>query len=110
MPSADLQLSLDPHTRQAIVLVALYLLTALGGVLAFAHEARFGGLGLAIGVGAAALLLLTTFHSVPVLRPISVAGLTFTAMAGISGIRGRSGRHRLVTLPVTRPPRALTVP
>jgi hypothetical protein len=47
---------------------------------------------------------------VPVLRPISVAGLTFTAMAGISGIRGRSGRHRLVTLPVTRPPRALTVP
>jgi hypothetical protein len=69
-PSTDTHLTLDPATRQAIALLALYLLLTLGGVLAFAHQARFARLGLGISLAAGGLLLLTTVARVPMLLPI----------------------------------------
>ena len=44
-PSDTQQLVFDPIVRQTILVSALYLSTALGGVLAFVYGARFGRLG-----------------------------------------------------------------
>ena len=93
MPPSDThQLVLDPVTRQTILVSALYLSTALGGVLAFVYQARFARLGLAVAVISGALLLITTALRAPMLVPIALLGLFFTAMAGRSIARERANR------------------
>ena len=93
MPPSDTQpLVLDPVVRQAILLLALYLSTALGGVLAFVYEARFGRLGLAVAVTSGVLMLTTTALRAPILVPIAVLGLACTAQAGRSIARERANR------------------
>ena len=91
-PSDTQQLVLDPVVRQAILLLALYLSTALGGVLAFVYEARFGRLGLAVAVTSGVLMLTTTALRAPFLVPIALLGLACTAQAGRSIARERANR------------------
>ena len=55
-PSDTQQLVFDPIVRQTILVSALYLSTALGGVLAFVYGARFGRLGLAVAVTSGVLI------------------------------------------------------
>jgi len=92
LPSDTQPLVLDPVVRQAILLLALYLSTALGGVLAFVYEARFGRLGLAVAVTSGVLMLTTTALRAPILVPIAVLGLACTAQAGRSIARERANR------------------
>jgi hypothetical protein len=89
---SDQQLAFDPVVRQTILVAALYLSTALGGVLAFVYEARFGRLGLAVAVISAVLVLVTTALRAPILVPVAVLGLCCTALAGRSIARERANR------------------
>ena len=90
MPPSDTQLVFDPIVRQTILVSALYLSTALGGVLAYVYEARFGRLGLAVAIMSAALLLSTTALRAPLLVPVAVIGLGCTVLAGRSIARERA--------------------
>ena len=92
LPSDTQPLVLDPVVRQAILLLALYLSAALGGVLAFVYEARFGRLGLAVAVTSGVLMLTTTALRAPILVPIALLGLACTAQAGRSIARERANR------------------
>lgn len=92
MPPSDTQLVFDPVIRQTILVCALYLSAALGGVLAFVYGARFGRLGLALAIVSAALLLTTTATHAPLLVPVAVVGLGCTALAGRSIARERANR------------------
>lgn len=92
MPPSDTQLILDPVVRQTILVSALYLSTALGGVLAYVYEARFGRLGLAVAIISAAMLLTTTALRAPLLVPVAVLGLGCTVLAGRSIARERANR------------------
>ena len=92
MPPSDTQLILDPVVRQTILVSALYLSAALGGVLAYVYEARFRRLGLAVAIISAAMLLTTTALRAPLLVPIAVLGLGCTVLAGRSIARERANR------------------
>jgi len=92
VPPSDTQLVLDPVVRQTILVSALYLSTALGGVLAYVYEARFGRIGLAVAVISGAILLGTTALRAPLLLPVAVVGLCCTALAGRSIARERANR------------------
>ena len=92
VPPSDTQLAFDPIVRQTILVSALYLSTALGGVLAYVYEARFGRLGLAVAVISGAILLATTALRAPVLVPVALLGLCCTALAGRSIARERANR------------------
>ena len=92
MPPSDTQLILDPVVRQTILVSALYLSTALGGVLAYVYKARFGRLGLAVAIISAAMLLTTTALRAPLLVPVAVLGLGCTVLAGRSIARERANR------------------
>jgi hypothetical protein len=85
-------MTLDPITRHTILQIALFLSACLGGVLAYAYQARFGRIGLAVAVAAALLMLGTTLARTPVLVPVAVIGLVFTALAGRSVLRERAQR------------------
>ena len=89
-----LQIPLDPAMRQAILQVAMYLIAVLGGTLAYVYEARYGRMGLAIAVAAAAMLAATTLLHAPILLPVAGLGLVCTAMAARSIIREREERLR----------------
>jgi hypothetical protein len=90
VPPSDTQLIFDPVIRQTILVSALYLSVALGGVLAYVYEARFGRLGLAVAMISGALLLTTTVLRAPLLVPVAVLGLACTALAGRSIARERA--------------------
>lgn len=92
VPPSDTQLVFDPIVRQTILVSALYLSTALGGVLAYVYEARFGRVGLAVAVISGAVLLVTTALRAPLLVPVAVLGLCCTALAGRSIARQRANR------------------
>jgi hypothetical protein len=92
VPPSDTPLILDPVVRQTILVSALYLSTALGGVLAYVYEARFGRLGLAVAIISAAMLLTTTALRAPLLVPVAVLGLGCTVLAGRSIARERANR------------------
>jgi hypothetical protein len=92
MLPATAQLAIDVATRQAILLLVVYLLISLGGMLSFAYGARFARIGLAASVAAAVILLQSTAVHVPFLLPVAVVGLTFVALAGLSVRRERAGR------------------
>ena len=92
VPPSDTQLVFDPIVRQTILVSALYLSTALGGVLAYVYEARFGRLGLAVAFISAAILLATTAMRAPLLVPVALLGLGCTALAGRSIARERANR------------------
>jgi len=91
-PSDTQQLVLDPIVRETILISALYLSAALGGVLAFVFELRFGRVGLAVALLSAVLMLSTAAIKAPVLLPIAVIGLACTALAGRSIARERASR------------------
>jgi hypothetical protein len=90
VPPSDTQLVFDPIVRQTILVSALYLSTALGGVLAYVYGARFGRLGLAVAITSAALLLSTTALRAPLLVPVALIGLGCTVLAGRSIARERA--------------------
>jgi hypothetical protein len=92
VPPSDTQLVYDPIVRQTILVSALYLSTALGGVLANVYEARFGRVGLAVAVISGAVLLATTALRAPLLVPVAVLGLCCSALAGRSIARERANR------------------
>ncbi|TME34918.1 MAG: hypothetical protein E6I62_01690 [Chloroflexi bacterium] len=91
-PSDTQQLVFDPIVRQTILVSALYLSTALGGVLAFVYGARFGRLGLAVAVISGASMLATTALRAPWLVPFALLGLLCTGLAGRSIARERANR------------------
>jgi hypothetical protein len=88
----DMQIPLDPAMRQAIFQVALYLIVVLGGTLAYVYEARYGRMGMASAVAAAAMLVATTLIHAPILLPVAGLGLVCTAMAARSISRERQER------------------
>jgi hypothetical protein len=88
----DAMPAIDPATRQAMVLVALYLVAALGGVLVYAYEARFGRVALGVAILAAVLVLGVTTLRAPLLMPVALVGLVFTGLAGRSIARERAER------------------
>jgi hypothetical protein len=90
VPPSDTQLVFDPIVRQTILASALYLSAALGGVLAYVYEARFGRVGLVVAIISATLLLTTTALRAPLLVPVAVVGLACTALAGRSIARERA--------------------
>jgi len=92
VPPSDTQLVFDPIVRQTILVSALYLSAALGGVLAYVYEARFGRVGLVVAVISGAVLLATTALRAPLLVPVAVLGLCCTALAGRSIARERANR------------------
>lgn len=85
-------MALDPITRHTILQIALFLSASLGGVLAYAYQAPYGRIGLAVAVAAAVLMLATTVARAPILMPVPVIGLVFTALAGRSVLRERAQR------------------
>jgi hypothetical protein len=89
---SNTQLVIDPVTRQTILISALYLSATLGGVLAFVYGARFGWVGLVIALTSSVVLVSTTAIRAPILMPIVVIGLLFTALAGRSIARERADR------------------
>lgn len=82
---------IDAAASHTILLIVLYLIAALGGVLAFVYRARFAPLGLAIAF-AAGILALVTAMQLPPFVPVVLVGLACTAMAGRSIARERLDR------------------
>jgi hypothetical protein len=89
LPATELQLTIDPATRSVILLVAVYLVIALGGVLAHAYEVPFARLGLLVAALAGVMLVQMTLLRAPVLFPVALAGLTMTGLASRSIRRER---------------------
>lgn len=83
---------LDPATKQAILLLAVYLSAVLGGVLAYVYEARFGRVGLIVAGAAAVVMITITIQRAPILLPVAIIGLVCSALAGREIARERRQR------------------